>query len=69
MRTKESLVPIEVKAKNGKTKSLKILINFEKYADIKFGIKLFNGSVGYADNVYLFLYLGAFLLKKLLQII
>ena len=43
MRTNDSLVPVEVKAENEKAKSLKTLINSEKYADIKFGVKLFNG--------------------------
>lgn len=67
MRTKDSLVPVEVKAENGRAKSLKILINSDKYADIKFGVKLFNGNVGYSDNVYSFPYFCAFLLKEFLQ--
>ena len=67
MRTKDSLVPVEVKAENGRAKSLKTLINSDKYADIKFGVKLFNGNVGYSDNVYSFPYFCAFLLKEFLQ--
>ena len=67
MRTKDSLVPVEVKAENGRAKSLRTLINSDKYADIKFGVKLFNGNVGYSDNVYSFPYFCAFLLKEFLQ--
>ena len=58
---------VEVKAENGRAKSLKTLINSDKYADIKFGVKLFNGNVGYSDNVYSFPYFCAFLLKEFLQ--
>ena len=67
LRTKDSLVPVEVKAENGKAKSLRTLITSDKYADIKFGVKLFNGNVGYSDNVYSFPYFCAFLLKEFLQ--
>ena len=67
MRTKDSLVPVEVKAENGKAKSLKTLISSHKYGDIKFGIKLTNGNIGYSDNVYSFPYFCSFLLKEFLQ--
>ena len=67
MRTKNSLVPVEVKAENGKAKSLRTLITSDKYADIKFGVKLFNGNIGYSDNVYSFPYFCAFLIKEFLQ--
>ena len=36
MRTADSLVPVEVKAENGKSKSLRTLIESEKYPDIKY---------------------------------
>ena len=42
-------------------------LNPDKYADIKFGVKLFNGDVGYSDNVYSFPYFCAFQLKEFLQ--
>ena len=67
MRTADTLVPVEVKAENGKAKSLKTLIMSDKYADIKFGVKLFNGNIGYSDNVYSFPYFCAFLLKDFLK--
>ena len=69
MRTKDHLVPVEVKAENGKTKSLKTLISSDRYSDISFGVKLFNGNIGVEDNVYSFPYFCSFLLKEFLRTI
>ncbi|MBP0954807.1 MAG: ATP-binding protein [Oscillospiraceae bacterium] len=67
LRTKDSLVPVEVKSQNGRAKSLRTLIASDKYADIHFGIKLINGNTGCADNIYTFPYFCTFLLKEYLQ--
>ncbi len=67
LRTTDRLVPVEVKAENGKAKSLKTLIGSEKYPDISFGVKLINGNIGYNNNVYTFPYFCAFLLKEFLR--
>ena len=67
MRTADSLVPVEVKAENGKSKSLRTLIESEKYPDIKFGVKLFGGNIGYNNNIYSFPYYCTFLLKEFLK--
>lgn len=67
LRTAESLVPVEVKAANNMAKSLRQLINSEKYPDIKFGIKVVNGNVGCNDNIYTFPYFCTFLLKDYLK--
>lgn len=64
IRTADSLIPIEVKAKNGTAKSMKTLINNDRYPDIKFGIKLTGGNIGYNDNIYTFPYFCTFLLKR-----
>ena len=40
IRDAKSLIPVEVKASDGATISLKNLISSEKYSDIKHGIKL-----------------------------
>ena len=69
MRTKDHLVPVEVKAENGKTKSLKTLISSDRYPDISFGVKLFNGNIGFEDNIYSFPYFCSFLLKEFLRTI
>ena len=67
MRTKHNLVPIEVKATNGNSKSLQTLINSDKYGDISWGIKLIKGNVGYANNILTLPYFCAFLLKRYLR--
>lgn len=66
VRTADSLIPVEVKAKNGNAKSMRTLIGSEKYSDIHCGIKFTGGNVGYSDSVYTFPYFCAFLLKRYL---
>lgn len=68
VRDAESLVPLEVKAQDGATASLNKVINDgEKYADIKYGIKLANKNIGYNGKFYTFPYFLTFLLKRFLQ--
>ncbi len=67
VRTASELLPVEVKATNGRAKSLKTLINSDRYPDIKCGIKLIKGNIGYSENVYTFPYFCAFLLKRYLK--
>ena len=67
MRTASHLVPVEVKATNGKSKSLKALIENDRYHDIKYGIKLAHANVGYNNNIYTFPYFCSFLLKRYLR--
>jgi len=66
LRTSEHLIPVEVKAKSGRAKSLRTLISSGKYPDISFGIKLAGGNIGCEDNVYTFPLFCAFLLKRYL---
>jgi predicted AAA+ superfamily ATPase len=66
VRTADSLIPIEVKAKNGTAKSLRTLIQSDKYSDIHSGIKFTGGNIGYRDDTYTFPYFCAFLLKRYL---
>ncbi len=67
VRTASELLPVEVKATNGRAKSLRTLIQSEKYADIHHGIKFIKGNIGYCDRVYTFPYFCAFLLKQYLK--
>ncbi|MBQ9986177.1 MAG: ATP-binding protein [Oscillospiraceae bacterium] len=67
VRTTSSLIPIEVKAKNSKAKSLRQLISSEKYPDISCGIKLCAGNIGFSNGIYTFPYYCAFLLKRYLK--
>lgn len=63
LRSRANIVPIEVKATNGRSKSLRTLIDSGHYPDIAFGVKLVEGNVGYADGVYTVPHFCAFLLK------
>ncbi len=67
VRNTESLIPIEVKAKNGNSKSLSTLIKSESYPDIHFGIKLINGNIGIDGNIRTFPHYLVFLLKDYLR--
>lgn len=67
VRTARDLIPLEVKAANGRAKSLKTLISSEKYEDIHYGIKLTNGNIGFENNIYTFPYFCTFLLKRYLK--
>lgn len=67
VRTRDELVPVEVKANTRAAKSLRQLIRNERYADIRRGIKLSAGNLGYADGIYTFPYFCAFLLKRYLN--
>lgn len=67
LRTANHLIPVEVKAVNGRSKSLRTLIDNEKYPDIQYGIKLCGGNVGFRNNIYTFPYFCTFLLKRYLS--
>lgn len=64
IRTTDKLIPVEVKATNGRAKSLRTLIESDRYPDIQNGIKLCKGNIGYENNIYTFPYFTAFLLKR-----
>lgn len=66
VRTKKSLVPVEIKSTNGNAKSLRTLITSKKYPDITTGIKFINGNVGFENNIHTFPYFCEFLLKMYL---
>ncbi len=66
-RTKNELVPIEVKSNGNQSKSTLSLIKNSNYSDIKYGIKLGDFNIGFANNVYTFPYFCAFLIKKYLN--
>ena len=67
VRSKNELIPVEVKSNNDSSKSLTALIKSDRYADIKHGIKLGDFNVGVANNIYTFPYFCAFMLKAYLQ--
>ena len=63
IRDKDSLIPVEVKANDNSTLSLKKLIESNNYKDIKYGIKLCNKNIGFNGEFYTFPYFMTFLLK------
>ncbi len=67
VRTKNSLVPVEVKAVSGRSKSLRTLIDSDRYPDIEFGIKLSRNNIGFENKIYTFPYFCSFLLKRYLK--
>lgn len=66
LRDAEHLVPVEVKAGSAKAKSLRTLVDSEHYPDIKWGIKLADGNVGFSNGILTLPQWSAFLLKRLL---
>jgi len=66
VRCGNDLVPIEVKAGNNQSKSLKALIGNEKYRDVRWGVKIVNGNVGFANGTMTVPQWCAFLLPRYL---
>lgn len=69
LRDSDSIVPIEVKSRDGATASLVAMTKDnkkEKYSDIKYGIKLADKNIGFNGQFYTFPYFTAFLLRRFL---
>ena len=67
VRSRNELIPVEVKSNSDNSKSLSALIKNEKYSDIKHGIKLGDFNVGCTNGIYTFPYFCAFKLKEFLK--
>ena len=69
VRDAQSLIPVEVKAKDNATISLNRLISSdkEKYDDIRYGVKLCNKNIGFNGKFYTFPYFLTFLLRRFLK--
>lgn len=67
VRDSDSLVPVEVKAKDGATASLNHLIDWQSYPDVSYGIKFGYKNIGWGGKFYTFPYFLAFLLKRFLK--
>ncbi|MCQ2242942.1 MAG: ATP-binding protein [Bacteroidaceae bacterium] len=67
VRDMHSLIPVEVKAKDGATLTLNKLIDSEKFEDIKYGIKFGNKNIGFNGKFYTFPYALTFLLSRYLE--
>ncbi len=64
VRDAEHLFPVEVKAANARSKSLRTLIESERYPDIAGGIKFARSNIGNSGQIWTFPYFCAFLLKQ-----
>ncbi len=64
IRSTVSLIPVEVKAKSGRAKSMKTLVTSDHYPDIRYGIKFSKNNIGHEDRIYTFPYFCTFLLKR-----
>ena len=67
IRSAASLIPVEVKAKDGRAKSMKTLIRSDHYPDIRYGFKLSQKNIGHEGSVYMIPYFCAFLLKRFMK--
>jgi len=67
VRTQNALIPVEVKAGQNKSASLRTLIQSDHYKDIMFGIKFGDCNVGCSDGIDSFPWFCAFLLKRYLS--
>ena len=67
VRSKNELLPVEVKSNDKGSKSLAKLISDKKYPDINHGIKLGDFNIGFTNNIYTFPYFCAFLIKEYLK--
>lgn len=67
VRTADCLVPVEVKARNGRAKSLRTLIESDKYTDISFGVKFADANIGEGGGIVTFPHFCLFKLREFLK--
>lgn len=67
LRGGDDLIPIEVKAENARGKSLRLLIDSDRYPEIRWGVKVVNGNVGYERGILTIPQWCAFLLPRLVR--
>jgi len=68
VRTAEDLIPVEVKAGNTVSRSLRKLVESDKYEAIHSGIKLARANIGRSEAFLTIPWFCAFLLKRYLKI-
>ena len=67
VRDAHSLIPIEVKANDGPSRSMQKMVESPIYKDVQYGIKLGHKNIGRTATVYTFPYYLTFLLKNCLS--
>lgn len=66
VRDKQSLIPVEVKANDNASSSLRKMLS-GIYPDIQYGIKFCHKNIGFSNSFYTFPYFLSFLLKSFLS--
>jgi hypothetical protein len=67
IRSKNELIPVEVKSNTNSSKSLAAMIKNENYSDIRHGLKLSSGNIGATETIVTFPYFCCFLLKRYME--
>ena len=67
VRSRNYLIPLEVKAGTNRSKSLQTMISSPHYPDISFGFKLGYSNIGYGNRIFTFPYFCTFLLKRYIR--
>ena len=67
IRSRNELIPVEIKGNINKSKALNQLISGKQYEDISHGIKFTTGNIGHNDPLYTFPYFCLFLLKRFMK--
>jgi predicted AAA+ superfamily ATPase len=67
LRSASHLIPLEAKSGNSKAKSLRTLVDSNKYPDISFGIKMADANIGESNGITTFPFFLSFLLKDYLS--
>ena len=67
LRSRSNIVPIEVKATGGRSKSLRTLIDSDHYPNIALGVKVVDGNIGFANGIYTMPHFCTFLIKDWLS--
>lgn len=67
LRGGDALVPVEVKSENARGRSLRLLLDGEHYPDVKWGVKLVRGNVGFERGVLTLPHWSAFLVPRLVK--
>ena len=68
IRHKDNIIPIEIKAGKNQSKSLRTIIDNNRYEKVNYGIKFADKNVGFEKNIYTLPNWTMFLLKKFLDV-
>ena len=67
VRNRKHLIPVEVKARTGRSQSMRSLIHNDRYENIKWGIKISMNNIGFENQVFTMPYFCTFVLKEWLM--